>query len=89
VRGEWLGWDWTDWVVRGLTIAGFIIGVAYGAWELGVRKGRDVERRGYGKTRMSMDDVGETFFSGMGGLIGGLLSGLAILGIVWGIDALL
>jgi hypothetical protein len=77
-----------DWVVPGLVVTGFVVGAAGGAWELGIRKGREIEQRGSGKERPTLEELGEVFFSGMGGLIVGLGVAVVVIGIDWAFGAL-
>lgn len=75
-----------EWVVWGLLLGGFVIGAAYGTRELGVRRGREVER--YGGVGTPRPKVREIFIFGLGGMCIGLLTAIASAWIAVGIDAL-
>jgi hypothetical protein len=59
---------------------GFIIGAVHGAFELGVREGREVELNGFVKARMR-PYLAEIFFSGMGGVVVGVVVAVIIFGL--------
>ena len=70
-------------------MGGFVIGAAYGARELGVRRDREVERYGgVGTPRPKVEEVREIFIFGLGGMCIGVLTAIAIAWMAVGIIAL-
>jgi hypothetical protein len=59
--------DLFDWFLATVLVLGFLAGAVSGAWQLGIQEG---QRNPYGPTWVPLRrNIGEIFFSGLGGLV--------------------